>query len=288
MNGLNLTPEAVKEILAYCERFIELLTDLLSQLPTRRHVNYLVKDTHVLTAIKLSPIYHKPANGLLRDLHTLLHRFVNFSIDDHTALPLNQEDWHQVHCAVLARLQRICFKHFRESLTILALSNYGAIGQRDELATHLALLDDEQVKELCQHLDLRTSYPKEVLGLALDRPFFTEILLNLHEKQKNYQEEAAELTILPNESNLYDEALLRHETYDGSRPLGLPKLNLQYLTVGDFLWRSFILYRCEAFFAIRRDVEESLKRLQPKLVYPSLQTTFAGSSKMALVIERPA
>jgi len=275
------------EIVNYCERFIELMTDLLSQLPTRRHVNFLLQDLHLATAVKLSPIYSDPANGLLRDLHSLLHRFMTFSIDDHTAVPLNHEDWHQVHCAILARLQRVSFKHFKDKLTIMALSNYGTIGQREELATHLGLLEDDELKQLCENLDLRAAYPKGI-SIRLDREFYMEVLLSVHERKKNYQEEAAELTILPNENNLFDESLLRHENYDGSKPLGLPKLNLQYLTVGDFLWRSFILYRCETFFGIRKDLEESLKRLQPKLIYPSLQTSFGGFSKMALVIEKPA
>ncbi|RPB23775.1 P-loop containing nucleoside triphosphate hydrolase protein [Terfezia boudieri ATCC MYA-4762] len=271
----------------YCERFIELMIDLLSQLPTRRYVNFLLQDLHLTTTVKLSPIYSDPANGLLRDLHSLLHRFMTFSIDDHTAVPLNHEDWHQVHCAVLARLQRVSFKHFKDKLTILALSNYGTIGQREELSTHLGLLEVDELKELCKHLDLRVAYPKGI-SIPLNAEFYMEVLLSVHEKKKNYQEEAAELTILPNENNLFDESLLRHENYDGSKPLGLPKLGLQYLTVGDFLWRSFILYRCETFFSIRKDLEESLKRLQAKLIYPSLQTSFGGFSKMALVIEKPA
>jgi len=274
-------------IVNYCERFIELMTDLLSQLPTRRHVNFILQDLHLATAVKLSPLYSDPGSGLLRDLHSLLYQFMTFSIDDHTAVSLNHEDWHQVHCVALARLQRVSFKHFKDKLTILALSNYGAIGQREELATHLGLLEDDELKQLCEHLDLRTAYPEGV-SMPLKREFYMEVLLSVHEKKKNYQEEAAELAILPNENNLFDESLLRHENYDGSKPLGLPKLNLQYLTVGDFLWRSFILYRCEAFFGIRKDLEESLKRLQPKLIYPCLQTSFGGFSKMALVIEKPA
>lgn len=250
-------------------------------------MNFLLQDLHIATVIKLSPLFSDPANGLIRDLHSLLYRFITFSIDDHTAVSLNHEDWNQVHCAVLARLQRVCFKHFKDKLTILALSNYSSIGHRQELAAHLALLDDQELKQLCEYLDLRTSYPKGIT-ITFNRDFYLEVLLSLHEKKKNYQEEAAELTILPNERNLFDESLLRHENYDGSKPLGLPKLNLQYLTVGDFLWRSFILYRCETFFGIRKDLEESLKRLQPKLIYPSLQTSFEGFSKMALVIEKPA
>lgn len=81
---------------------------------------------------------------------------------------------------------------------------------------------------------------------------------------------------------------MRDERYDGSRPLPVPKLNLQYLTIGDFLWRSFLLYRAENFFGIRRDIEDSVVRLQPKLLFPKMETQFTGSSTMALVISKPS
>lgn len=86
---------------------------------------------------------------------------------------------------------------------------------------------------------------------------------------------------------MYDPSLLRNEYYDGSRPLAIPKLNLQYLTVGDFLWRSFILYRCELFFEIRKDMEETVKRLQPTVAEPHRDVQFQGFSRMALPIAKP-
>ncbi|KAL7273966.1 hypothetical protein RUND412_003147 [Rhizina undulata] len=276
-----------EQTLFYSERFIEFLTDLESQLPTRRYTNFLLKDLHVLTAIKLSPLYSDAKNGLFRDLYTLLSHFVNFSIDDHTGLQLSQEESRQGHNGTLAKLQRTAFKHFKEKLTILALANYGSIGQRDELAGHLAELDDAELVQLCQLLGLRTEYPK-IVSAPLDRVFLTEALLAIHEKRPTFQEQARDLPVLPNQDTLFEPSLLRSEYYDGSRPLAIPKLNLQYLTVGDFLWRSFILYRSEAFYGIRQDVEDSLHRLQPKLVYPSRETQFHGFSKMALLISRPS
>ena len=95
------------------------------------------------------------------------------------------------------------------------------------------------------------------------------------------------LSICPTEESLFQRSLLRNEVYDGSRPLALPKLNLQYLTVGDFLWRSFILHRCEAFFEIRKEMEEVLKRLQPQAGQSNEVTRFGGFSKMALPISKP-
>lgn len=256
-------------------------------MPTRRYVNFLLKDLHVLTAIKLSPLYTNVENGLFRDLYSLLAHYINFSIDDHTGLQLSQEESRQLHNADLAKLQRTAFKHFRDKLTILALANYGNIAQRDELASHIADLEDDEVARLCQLLGLRTEYPKKVV-MPVDRVFLTEAILVTHERRKTFQEQAKELPVLPNQDTLFEASLLRNEYYDGSRPLAIPKLNLQYLTVGDFLWRSFILYRCEAFFAIRRNIEDALHRLQPKLLHPSMTTQFQGFSKMALLITKPS
>ena len=46
--------------LLYCERFVEWLTDLLSQLPTRRFVHSLLEDKAVLVKCKMSALYSHP------------------------------------------------------------------------------------------------------------------------------------------------------------------------------------------------------------------------------------
>ena len=82
--------------------------------------------------------------------------------------------------------------------------------------------------------------------------------------------------ILPTEQTLYDSSST--DEYNGSHPLALPKLNLQYLTAGDFLSRCFTLYRLEAFYEIRKHLEDTIKRLQPRL--QSGNTRFEGFSRM--------
>jgi intron-binding protein aquarius len=262
-----------------------LLSDLQSQLPTRRYVNTLLQDLYILPAIRLSPLFSED-NGLLRDLYALLKHYTYFPIDDHTGIQHSREESYEHHSGRLANLQRIAIKHFKSKLTILALSNYGAIDKREELEGQLETLTDEEIIRLCEMLDLRTSYPESVL-LVTDRQFLKEVLVSTHEKRKTFQETARELSILPTEMTLFEPSLLRNETYNGSQPLALPKLNLQYLTVGDFLWRSFILHRCESFFEIRKDIEDTIKRLRPK-VGSAGETLFGGFSKMALPISRPA
>ncbi|KAI5778893.1 P-loop containing nucleoside triphosphate hydrolase protein [Geopyxis carbonaria] len=287
IHGSSKSELSPKEVLVYCERFIELLTDLESQLPTRRYINTMLKDLNVLTAIKLSSLYANSDDGIIRDLYKLLEHFVYFSIDDITGDQLSQEDVRKIQNTRLAKLQRIAFKHFKEKLTILALANYGNIGQRDELTSHLTELTDEELFNLCKLLGIRTTYPKSVL-FTVNREFLIEAILCTHERRKTFQDQTRAMTVLPNEKTLLETRMIGEGNYDGTRPLPLPKLNLQYLTVGDFLWRSFILYRHEAFYGIRRNIEDALKRLSPKIKYPSMETTFHGFAKMALIINRPS
>ncbi|TVY56134.1 Intron-binding protein aquarius [Lachnellula cervina] len=270
----------------YCERFMEFLSDLQSQLPTRRYVNTLLQDLNTLPAIRLSPAFNDEGNGLLRDLYALLKHYTYFSIDDYTGIQHTRTEAYERHCATLASLQRVSLKHFKEKLTVLALSNYGSIDKRTELEDHLKPLTDAEVTELCELLDFRTSYPPST-KVAADRQFLTEVLLSGHEKRKTFQETARDLSILPTELTLFEPTLVRNDNYNGSQPLAIPKLNLQYLTVGDFLWRSFILHRCESFYEIRKHVEDTLKRLRPTMNRNG-QTGFEGFSRMALPITKPA
>lgn len=274
------------EQMLYCERFVEFLADLQSQLPTRRYINTLLQDLHVLPALTLSPLFNDEDSELLRDLYSMLAHYTHFTVDDQTGVQHGRTEAYDQHCARLAKLQRTALRHFKDKLTVLALSNYASIDKRDELAALLEPLTSEELKQLVDLLDLRTSYP-ETSKLVVDRKFLEEVLLSTFEKRDTFQETAHSLSVLPDEEALFDNSLMRTDHYDGSRPLALPKLNLQYLSVGDFLWRSLVLYRCESFYGIRRDIEDVIRRLQPSSRKPG-ETTFSGFSKMALTITKPS
>ena len=286
-NSLSTAADVPSEDIRYDERFLELLTDLESQLPTRRYVTALLKDLNILALINLSPTFNAQENGLLRDLYALLRHYVNFPIDDTTGIQLSRDEALEMHYQKLARLQRISLKNFKSKLTILALANYGSIDKRQDLEAHLEQLEDAELGELCSQLGLRTSYPPAA-NIQINRILLMEILMSTHEVSKPFQSALKSMNILPTETSLYEPALLRNETYDGSRSLAIPKLNLQYLSIGDFLWRSFILYRCEQFFEIRKYLEDIVKRLQPHSVDPSGRVGFRGFSRMALPIAKPA
>ncbi|KAL8702096.1 MAG: hypothetical protein Q9224_000180 [Gallowayella concinna] len=275
------------ENLVYCERFLEFLTDLESQLPTRRYVTTLIKDLNLLALVRLSSIFNGEENGLFRDLFVLLRHFVNFPIDDNTGTQHTKVQSYEEHCARLARLQRASLKNFKGKLTILALSNYAAMDKRAELEVLLEPLDDAELAELSDLLGFRTTYPPSA-KVKVGRDLLLEILLSSHERRRTFRESMRDLSILPTEAALYEPTLLRNEYYNGSRSLAIPKLNLQYLSVGDFLWRSFVLYRCESFFEIRKNMEETIKRLQPQQAQLPNSVRFDGFSRMAIPISKPA
>lgn len=279
--------EMATDTLVYCERFLEFLTDLESQLPTRRYVTTLIKDLNLLALIRLSSMFNGEENGLFRDMFVLLRQFVNFPVDDNTGIQHTQVQSYEEQCARLARLQRVSLKNFKEKLTILALSNYAAIDKRTELQAHLEPLSDEELADLCGLLGFRTKYPSTT-NVEISRDLLLEILISSHERRRTFRESMRDLSILPTEAALYEPTLLRNQYYDGSRSLAIPKLNLQYLSVGDFLWRSFVLYRCESFFEIRQYVEETIKRLQPQHAQLPNSVRFNGFSRMAIPISKPA
>ncbi len=231
-------------------------------------------------------MFNDEDNALLRDLHSLLSHYTYFTVDDQTGAQLSQTEAYDRHCASLAALQRIALKHFKDKLTVLALANYASIDQRVELESLLEPLTDAEVLDLSKLLGLRTEYP-ESSRVPIDRKLLIEVLLVTFERRKTFQDSARELSILPTDQSLFEPGLLRPDSYDGTHPLALPKLNLQYLSVGDFLWRALVLYRCESFYGIRQDIENALQRLKPEL-RKSGETVFTGTSRMALGIQRPA
>lgn len=230
--------------------------------------------------MQLAPLLTDEDNSLLRDLHSLFSHYAYFTIDDQTGIQYSKSEAFNKHCAALSRLQRISMTHFPEKLKVLALSNYGAIDKREELESLLEPLTDEELVQLATHANLRTVYPHN-LSIQIERKFLMEVFLSTYERRKTFQEVARDMSLVPTDQSLFESSLMRAETYDGSHPLALPKLNLQYLSVGDFLWRSLVLYRSEAFYGIRRDIETVTRRLQAENKKPG-ETSFSGFSKMAL------
>ena len=272
----------------FCEAVMELLCDLQSQLPTRRYVNALLQDLNVLPAIRLSPMYQDEDSGLLREQQRLLSHYTYAAmIDDQSGRQLTAKEFDDAEDNNVSRLQKVAMMLLPEKLKILYLSNAGALKQRGELAGHLEALTDDELTQLATELGIRTAYPeKPELAIITDRQFILECFLNAFEHKESYTSDLEALRTLPTEHTLYEQSILRTDDFDGTRPLAIPKLNLQYLSLGDFVYRSYVLHRSEAFYEIRKHVEDTLKRLQPRTGGGQLR--WDGFSKMAIPIPKPA
>ncbi|KIW82749.1 hypothetical protein Z517_01992 [Fonsecaea pedrosoi CBS 271.37] len=284
---LNVSKLAHSQEMVYCERFVEFLIDLTSQLPTRRYTNLLLKDVNIIPVIRTSKLYQREDAVLLQDLTRLLEHFQFFAIDELGGTEESHDGLRRAHYQALEKLQRVALQHFGDKLKVLALSNFGSIDKRSELESHFSTLTDTELQGLCMQLGFRISYPPAA-GVSATRALLMEVLLSTYAKPRDFREVVGQLAVLPTASSLYDPTLLRNENYDGSRPLGIPKLNLQYLTLGDFMWRSFQLYQAEAFYGIRKDMESIIRRMKPKGARDRSTTAFEGVSKMALPIAEPA
>eukprot|EP01116_Phalansterium_solitarium_P021731 TRINITY_DN6889_c0_g2_i1.p1 TRINITY_DN6889_c0_g2~~TRINITY_DN6889_c0_g2_i1.p1 ORF type:complete len:1438 (-),score=611.74 TRINITY_DN6889_c0_g2_i1:257-4549(-) len=265
----------------FCERFIELLLDLISQLPTRRFFHAVLQDMHFVTRCEMSPFAAAPDARLFVQLVEMLKFFSGFEINDFTGLSLSDDEMTQQHSEAIMGLQRIAFKHFMPALKNLALTNSSAISVREGLIKHLSVLADEQLRDLAVHLAL--------LGPLKDgeqcepRDFIMEILVAAHEKRESQIQQILATSIYPTETLLWDDNIIPTEAWSGGT-LALPKLNLQFLTFYDYLLRNYDLFRLESAYEIREDLADAIRRMNARKE-PNNDTVFLGWSARALTVK---
>lgn len=94
------------QAIRYCERFLELMIDLVSQLPTRRFFHAVLQDSQLIARCKLSKLTAgHPQGKLFNQLLEMLRFFEGFEINDYTGNALTDEDMNAQHSAKLQNLQ---------------------------------------------------------------------------------------------------------------------------------------------------------------------------------------
>ncbi|KAJ3673427.1 hypothetical protein LUZ60_006801 [Juncus effusus] len=261
----------------YCERFMEFLIDLLSQLPTRRFLRPLVANLAVVSKCHLSMLYTHEKGRLFSQLVDLLQFYEGFEIDDHFGTQLSDDDVMLTHYSRLQAFQLLAFKQVPK-LRDFSMCNIGSIHKRADLTKKLLVLSDEELRELvCQKLKLIS----ENDPCSPRRDFLTEVMISFFSKRQSQKEAINALPLYPNEQIMWDESLVPSINYSGEGCLALPKLNLQFLTLHDYLLRNFNLFRLESTYEIREDIQEAVPHL---LAYVNNEgeTAFRGWSRMAV------
>ncbi|XP_021675199.2 uncharacterized protein LOC110661008 isoform X2 [Hevea brasiliensis] len=264
----------------YCERFMEFLIDLLSQLPTRRYLRPLVADVAVVAKCHLSALYRHEKGKLFAQLVDLLQFYERFEINDHVGTQLTDDEVLQSHYDRFQAFQLLVFKKIPK-LRELALSNIGAIHKRADLSKKLSVLSPEELKDLvCCKLKLVSD--NDPWSKRVD--FLIEVMVSFFEKQQSQKEAINALPLYPNEQIMWDESVVPSINYSGEGCLALPKLNLQFLTLHDYLLRNFNLFRLESTYEIREDIQEAVPHLLA-YINNEAETAFRGWSRMAVPIK---
>ncbi|KAK7308329.1 hypothetical protein VNO77_41931 [Canavalia gladiata] len=275
--GLGLVNDAC---VLYCERFMEFLIDLLSQLPTRRYLRPLVADVAVVAKCHLSALYRHEKGKLFAQLVDLLQFYEGFEINDHTGTQLTDHEVLESHYSRVQSFQLLAFKKM-EKLRELALTNIGSIHKRVNLSKKLSVLSPQELRDLvCCKLKLVSK--EDPWSERVD--FLIEVMVSYFEKQQSQKEAINALPLYPNEQIMWDESVVPSINYSGEGCLALPKLNLQFLTLHDYLLRNFNLFRLESTYEIREDIQEAVPHLLAYINNDG-ETAFRGWSRMGVPIK---
>lgn len=271
------------DIVHYCERFLEFIIDLEALLPTRRFFNTVLDDCHLMVRCQICNLVKREEGKLFGQLLDMLKFYTRFEINDVTGDPLTDHDMTQIHYNKITSLQRAAFAKFPD-LKIFALSNVASVDTRDALEKHFGALNANNLKEIASFLNL---VPDELTDPfkwhRLDEEFLKELLISRHQRRTSQLEALNEMPLYPTEQIIWDENIVPTEYYSGDGCLALPKLNLQFLTLHDYLLRNFNLFRLESTYEIRQDIEDAVSRMLPWQSEDG-DVVFGGWARMALPI----
>ncbi|KAF2905333.1 hypothetical protein ILUMI_00835 [Ignelater luminosus] len=267
MNIIDTIPKegiVLEEKIHYCERFLELVTDLEALLPTRRFFNTVLDDCHLVVRCQLSNLIQRPEGHLFQQLLEMLKFYARFEISDESGDPLTDHDMTQMHYSKITSLQKAAFAKFPE-LRNFSLANVASVDTRSALLKHFGPLRQDKLRAIATYLNLvpTTENENDFKWCRLDEEFLRELLVSRHEKRSSQLEALNEMPLYPTEDIVWDENVVPTAYFSGEGCLALPKLNLQFLTLHDYLLKNFNLFRLESTYEIRQDIEDAVSRLCP-------------------------
>ncbi|XP_034238562.1 RNA helicase aquarius isoform X1 [Thrips palmi] len=252
------------DVLRYCERFLEFVIDLEALLPTRRFFNTVMDDCHLVVRCQLSNLANRADGNLFMQLLEMLKFYARFEINDETGDPLTDHDMTQVHYSKITSLQKAAFAKFPD-LRMFALTNVASVDTRESLLEHFGSLKTEKLQAIATYLNLVPPAERQHIEdwVRRDHEFLLELLVSRHERRASQLELLNEMPLYPTEEIIWNENIVPTEYFSGEGCLALPKLNLQFLTLHDYLLRNFNLFRLESTYEIRQDIEDAVSRLSP-------------------------
>ncbi|XGW03315.1 hypothetical protein V3C99_014927 [Haemonchus contortus] len=270
----------------YCERFIELVIDLEALLPTRRFFNALLHSSKLITHCVLSKLISSETGSLFCQLVEMLKFYARFEINDITGQQLTHKEVSDRHYEHVVKLQKAAFKYFRESMPDFYLLNVGSVDTRKALMKQFGSMKKSDIYRFAEYLHLvPPSDSEESILDKCSKEFLTETITLHCERRVNQLQQLNEQPLYPTEQVIWDENIVPYENYSGEGVLALNKLNLQFLTLHDYLLRNFNLFQLESTYEIRQDLEDVLFRMKPWKHETRNETVWGGWARMALLLD---
>lgn len=252
-----------------CKSLLELLILILSHPVTRKYFAILLDDKHVVALLRLN-VDTKPHLASLKPWVSLVEWFVGVGADDGSI----QRDF-------VLELQRLAFAEFPEKLKDLMYSSHGTISDRTNLSKTLRLLDASELVHVAHALKLWTS--NDDASYPNDSELALKLIVDKVCTQPNPVDAFVSETVYPTEATLFDRDVLPVEDNVQAIHNPIPKLDVQFLNILDYLHRSYHLYRLESAFEIREDIVDAVRKMQPKQAITG-SVGFTGAWKMATPI----
>ena len=265
----------------YCEYFLMLMIDLEALLPTRRFFDTILDDSQLIVKSALSVLASLKEGHLFGQLLDQLKFYAKFEISNATGEQLSEKETMLIHYDRITSLQKAVFTKYPE-MRKFALATVASIDDRSSLEKHFGSAKKDTLYDIAEFLCLVQEKSKVDLK-DIDTKFLKELLIHRHERKDSQLQELNEMPLYPTEEIIWDENIVPGDFYNGEGVLALPKLNLQFLTLQDYLMRNFKLFQLESTYEIRGDIEDIVTRLKPWRPEDG-NVIFNGWARMALPI----
>lgn len=157
-----------------------------------------------------------------------------------------------------------------------------SIETRENLVWHFKPLSEQILVQLCKCLEIRFEPINQSIGVDL-KEYLINALVIKYEKPQKLAEQINKQPLYPDENVIFDSAMTQENPYD--RPLPFARLNLQFLTMNDYLYRNYILLQQESTYKIRKNIVDVVRRLSPQVKFPEFTTIFTSWARMATTID---
>lgn len=181
---------------------------------------------------------------------------------------------------ITQQVQRLFFKYWENLKDVSFLSAKELTSQR-VMKEYLGRLSDSDIKELvCCQLKLAVPQDYEVFG----RQFLEDVYMEEMTLDASRKRAVEEMLVYPTEALILNASLIPEDRSDILELVpAIPKINVQFLSLPEYLERNFKLYLTEVGYDVRQHIVGVVRRMSPRWDATG-NLSFSGWSKMGVEV----